>query len=318
MLSNWLQVLFSRPEASDLEELLINGTRSLERYFSDGRRQLERSPFDSAQELSLSIQEFARQNGQRLDPNRPAAGGLWSSPSEEDGLVLRWHAIVKPVAGDSVCLSFRRFKSKVHSFDDFHASKLQVNYLAKVVGSASPLFIAGAPGAGKTSLLITILAQFCRNERIIYIDHFPELPLVSPSWLCLQAASKSILGDGAFSLKQVVTESLRLRPERLVLGEIRGDEARALFDCMVASPAGCLTSLHLYHPDHLLIRLADLSERSSQEWRELFTHSQPHLLLLKNRSLDDSQCWQYRDGEFQAVWLDGDEPIISMAKSKGV
>ncbi len=301
MLESWLRAIFLQ-DSDDVEEVLLNGTRSLQIIDRSGDAKLLSSPFRGLEELVAAVQDFASLQGQRLDPNRPAAGGYWAPRSpltKSVEMTLRWHAVLRPVASDGLALSFRRLGGHQWSLRDFQASPLQLEIFSEIFGSGSPLFIAGAPGVGKTSLLLALLLAHCLSERVIYIDEFPEIPPLSDYWLCLQSAAKGLLGDGGFSLKQAVAESLRLRPQRLVLGEVRGEEAKALFDCIVASPSGCITSLHLYQPGHLLLRLADLSQRSLAEWQRLFEHGRPFLLMLDERSLRTATCWRFIEGSFQ-------------------
>lgn len=199
------------------------------------------SPFASDVDLVDWLQELAEREGVRLDPLLGAAGG-----SLDDGRI-RWHAVLPPLSRDGPLASFRRHRFDAVTVDDFAVgcgdATATRSRLRQAVSSRRPLLIAGPTGAGKTTLLAALLAEVA-SERMILIEATPELPRLGPSTVRLAERPPDLDGVGAVGLSRLVREALRLRPDRLVLGEIRGPEALAFLEMSATGHGGIMATLH--------------------------------------------------------------------------
>jgi pilus assembly protein CpaF len=135
------------------------------------------------------------------------------------------------------------------------------------------MVIVGPTGSGKSSLLAALLTS-AKDERIVILESLPELPRLSSLWVRLAARGANLEGMGAFSLAQLLVEALRLRPDRLVIGEVRGPEAGVLADALATGHAGVAATLHAGCDSSALARL--------RRWDEQFQgmHGQPVIVSM--------------------------------------
>lgn len=290
--NDWIIPLFSDPS---VDEVLFNGCRSMEVL---GRERLSLpSPFQSDRELILRTQQLAHGQGVRLDPLQPAAGGLlvWEGLS----LHLRWHALLPPVARDGPLLSLRRHRLNQLLLEDF-ASPDQIALMRPFVQGDASLFIIGPTGSGKTSLLISLLGHFAAEERVALLEQVPEIPRLFLPWIRLCAQQSDLGGQGAFSLCQIFDELLRLRPDRIVVGEIRQQEAAVFKRSFLAGHGGIWCTLHARGPTRLGDRLAELSGESAEVWDEMLEGS---LVLMMQRERPRlREAWSKKDGQWQLIF----------------
>jgi pilus assembly protein CpaF len=124
---------------------------------------------------------------------------------------------------------------------------------------AHGILIAGPTGSGKTTFLAAFLQEFCHLERTVILEAIPELPAPGPHGINLCERIASLEGMGAVSLERLVAESLRLRPDRLVFGEIRGREARAFWEAISSGHQATIGTIHAASADEARSRLAFLA-----------------------------------------------------------
>lgn len=258
-----------------LTEILVNGTRSLVRCRADGARFVSASPFSSDERFEDELQEWAFSQGLRLDPLLPAAGGEW----RHERTTGRWHAVLPPLATDGPILSLRR-----HCFDTLALSDIRGDARAKALvcelwEGCSPLFIIGPTGSGKTTLLMALLKEFSKEERVVFLERTAELPLLSPLWIRLVEQGSDISGRGAFGLGAALEETLRLKPDRIVLSEMRGAEARVGWQSLLVGEGAFVTTLHAASPRLLGMRLSFLLGDDTP-WRELFEELRPGIVQM--------------------------------------
>lgn len=222
-----------------VDELLFNGFAHgfLVRH---GLLEEFATPFASDADLLDWLQELAEREGVRLDPVQGAAGGTL-----DEGRI-RWHAVLPPLSRDGPLASFRRHRFDTLTVEDFAADddgKATLASLRLAVARRRPLLIVGPTGAGKTTLLAALL-QEVGDDRIVVIEALPELPRFGPRTIRLAGRAAGLEGTGAVDLSRLVREALRLRPDRLVLGEIRGPEARAFLEMCGTGHGGVIATLH--------------------------------------------------------------------------
>src|SRR5262249_16652907 len=158
-------------------------------------------------------------------------------------------------ASDGPLFSLRRHRFNELTFDDFLLSKTQGAFLEESVRIGRSILICGATGCGKTTFLALLLRAFSLHERVAIIEQIPELPALSSGWIRLAERPASLDGAPSFDLEQVFREVLRLRPDRLVVGEIRSREARPFLQAMASGHGGSMATLHAASPEQAFERV---------------------------------------------------------------
>ena len=170
----------------------------------------------------------------------------------------RVNAVVPPLAIDGPCLTIRRFGSKPIPLDAF-ASPPVVEVLRHAVRERRNMVVSGSTGAGKTTLLNALAGEIPLSERVVTIEDSAELRLPGNHVVRLEARPSSADGLGAVTIRDLVRNSLRMRPDRIVVGEVRGPEALDMLQAMNTGHDGALSTCHANGPDDALRRLETLS-----------------------------------------------------------
>lgn len=265
--------------APGVTEVLLNGTRSVEIRLSDGTSRCQ--PLDGPvahAPLTRAIQEFSLNQGIRLDPLQPYAGGDCFVPELGH---LRWHAVIPPISPEGPLFCFRRHgfeKCPLESFLNWDKFSAQI---LEAVNAKRPIFISGSTGCGKTTLLVALLLEAASTERVVILERVAEIPLLSSKWVRLVARERQRQGDGYVSVHTLLEESLRLRPDRLVVSEVRGQEADGLFQAMHAGHGGVMTTFHADSAAGLLARLKTSGKATGAEWEALFTELRPLMIMMR-------------------------------------
>ncbi|MFP5377594.1 MAG: CpaF family protein [Acidimicrobiia bacterium] len=229
-------------------DLLVNGDGSVwvERggvLVATGRRL--RRP-----EVELLIERIVTPLGLRVDRSSPVVDARLPDGS-------RVHAVVPPVAVDGPCLAVRRFSVRPLPLTAW-CSEPVAELLAAAVTAGWNVIVAGGTGAGKTTLLNALAGCASPAERVVTVEDAAELRLPQPHVLRLEARPPNAEGVGEVALRDLVRSALRLRPDRLVVGEVRGGEALDLLQALNTGHAGCLATVHANGPADALRRLETL------------------------------------------------------------
>ncbi|MCS4484736.1 ATPase, T2SS/T4P/T4SS family [Gleimia sp. 6138-11-ORH1] len=226
-------------EDPQITDVLINGqTLFIEK--AGALRELPPLDLTISQVRELAVR-LAAVAGTRLDEAKPIADGTLP-----DG--TRLNAVISPLAPQSVLISLRTKRSLSFSLEQLHFQGSLPNPAYKLVkqlieARASTL-ISGATGSGKTTLLAAILSEICPQQRIIVIEEVPELNPNHPHVVTLLAKQANVQGQGEVTLSQLVQTSLRMRPDRIVLGECRGAEIRDLLAALNTGHQGSWGTIH--------------------------------------------------------------------------
>jgi len=240
-LPNWLADLCQRLVSSpELDEILLNGCKSLVEVDRHGKSFVRAVPV-SAGDVLISTQDFVADQGLRLDPLHPFAGGQL----KVGAVLLRWHAVIPPISPDGVVLSLRRHRFEELSLTDFdwEGPELQ-GRLHETFEDRGALLVAGPTGVGKTTLLNAWLQHFARTRRVVILERLAEIPAMHDSWVRLVEKDKNVDGAGSFSLNEIFRQSLRLRPDLLVVGEIRGSEADVFLEAAATGHQCVAATIH--------------------------------------------------------------------------
>ena len=261
-------------------DVLINGSRDvwIER---DGRLELARQRLGD-EELQGLVDRVLLQANARADISQPLASGRLPGGS-------RIQVVLPPVAPQGPLLAIRKFPREPLSLDDLVRSRMidapDAQVLAAFVKERTSVLISGATGTGKTTLLNALLGCVGDDERVVTIEETPELRPSCPNWASLVARSANLEGRGSVDLVTLVRTALRMRPDRIVVGEVRGAEALAALEAMSTGHEGSMLTVHAGSPRDALRRMTALalsgrsgaSERTIEEQVRLAVGACVHL-----------------------------------------
>lgn len=247
-----LDPLLADPTISDI---LVNGPKSIfiEKY---GKLYKSEVAFKDEQHLRNIIERIVSKVGRRIDDKSPMVDARLADGS-------RVNAIIPPLALDGSSLSIRKFKRDAGSLDSLlkwgALSKEMAETLSMAVKARLNVVISGGTGAGKTTLLNSLSSQIPNDERIISIEDSAELALQQEHVVRLETRPANIEGTGQISARDLVINALRMRPDRIIIGECRGAEALDMLQAMNTGHDGSLTTLHANSPRDALSRLETMS-----------------------------------------------------------
>ena len=201
-------------------------------------------------EVELLIERVLAPLGRRVDPVSPMVDARLADGS-------RVNVVVPPLAVDGPCVTIRRFSVRALSLDDLAAPPV-AELLRWAVSARSNVVVVGATGSGKTTLLNALAGEVGAAERIITVEDAAELRLPGPHVVRLEARPPSADGVGAVSLRDLVRNALRMRPDRVIVGEVRGPEALDMLQALNTGHDGSLSTCHANGPDDGLRRLETL------------------------------------------------------------
>ena len=256
-------------EDPGITEIIVNGggvamdagvARFLEPHvFVERAGRLEPCPyvrFDDADHLRRIIDKIAEQAGMRCDEAH--AMGCAMLP----GGKARATYIVPPLAPDGPALNLRLFGDDVMSIEDLTArgalSPVMAEFLGSAVRARCPVIISGGTGSGKTTMLGALSGFIPDDERVLTIEDTPELRLRAAHVERMQTREANTEGEGAVGMRELVALSLRRRPDRIIVGECRSDEAIDMLQAMNTGHDGSLTTLHANAPREAVERLVTM------------------------------------------------------------
>jgi pilus assembly protein CpaF len=234
-------------------EVMVNGGGSV---WVERSGRIERCPLalDEPTVMHL-IERIVAPLGRRVDRSSPLVDARLADGS-------RVNAIVRPVAVDGPCLTIRRFGVAAVGLDRFARPDVASLLRAAVAGRRN-IVVSGGTGAGKTTLLNALAATIAPGERLITIEDTAELRLVAPHVVRLESRPANIEGTGAQGIRELVRNALRMRPDRLIIGEVRGAEALDMLQAMNTGHDGSLSTCHANSPADALRRIETMALMSS-------------------------------------------------------
>jgi len=243
-----LEPLMQDPDVSDI---LVNTARQV--YIEkEGKLYPTEIQFQDDRHLMQVIDRIVSAVGRRIDDSSPMVDARLSDGS-------RVNAIIPPLALDGPHVSIRKFKRDTLTGDDLlrydSLTEPMLELLNGIVRSRLNVLISGGTGSGKTTLLNILSSYIPHNERIVTIEDSAELQLRQPHVVRLETRPPNIEGSGEVTQRTLVINSLRMRPDRIVVGEVRGQEAVDMLQAMNTGHDGSLTTLHANTPRDALARL---------------------------------------------------------------
>jgi pilus assembly protein CpaF len=281
-----LEPLLQDPSISDI---LVNTHKQV--YIErKGLLELTSVTFRDAQHLLRIIDKIVSQVGRRVDQSTPMVDARLSDGS-------RVNAIIPPLAVDGPLLSIRRFSTdKLMPPDLVERNAMtpgMMELLEAAVRAKLNIIIAGGTGAGKTTLLNALSAFISAKDRIVTIEDAAELQLKQPHVARLETRPPNLEGSGAVRQRELLVNSLRMRPDRIVVGEVRGEEALDMLQAMNTGHDGSLTTVHANSPRDAISRLEVMVALANANMQLVSIRQQiasaVHLLVQASRMSDGSR-----------------------------
>ncbi len=202
-------------------------------------------------EIDRLVERMVAPIGRRVDRRSP-----WVDGRLPDG--SRVNVVVPPIALDGPYVTIRRFVLRKLSLESFAGPDVAA-LVAAAVRSGANIIVSGGTGAGKTTLLNAIAGEMHIGSRIVTVEDSAELALPHPHVVRLEARPMSVEGIGLVTIRDLVRNALRMRPDRLVIGEVRGGEALDMVQALNTGHAGCLSTCHANGPRDALRRIESLA-----------------------------------------------------------
>jgi pilus assembly protein CpaF len=237
-----------------VSDILVNNSAQV---FVERAGRLERTDvrFDDDQHLMRIIEKIVSRIGRRVDESSPMVDARLPDGS-------RVNAVIPPLALDGPVLSIRRFSVVPLSMKDIVAFGTLTDGMAELINglvkAKTNLLISGGTGTGKTTLLNIMSAAIPANERIITIEDAAELKLQQPHVVRLETRPPNIEGRGEVTQRALVRNSLRMRPDRIIVGEVRGAEVLDMLQAMNTGHEGSMSTIHSNSPRDALTRLENM------------------------------------------------------------
>jgi pilus assembly protein CpaF len=272
-----------------ISEVMVNGPNQV--YVErKGQLTLSDVKFDSDAELVRVIRDIASFVGRRIDEDSPMVDCRLPDGS-------RVNAVIAPLAIDGASLTIRKFARDPYTVEDLikfgTLTAEAAGFLEACVKAHFNILVAGGTGSGKTTTLNVLSSFIPDNERVVTIEDAAELQLRQPHKVRLESRPARIDGTGRISIRELVVNALRMRPDRIVIGECRSGEALDMLQAMNTGHDGSLTTIHANTPRDTLSRLetlvlmsgVDLPQRAIREQ----IASAIHIIVQQSRLRDGSR-----------------------------
>jgi pilus assembly protein CpaF len=236
-------------------EIMVNGHDEI--YIErQGQLQSTNARFESPDTLLSAVHNIAQYVGREIDELRPILDARLPNGS-------RVHAVIPPSARRGTYLTIRKFSKERLTLDDLLSlgsiSESAKEFLELCVRLHKNIIVSGGTGTGKTSLLNALSEAIPEEERVVVIEDSSELKLSQKHCLYLESQQGDSQGRGKLTIRQLFVASLRMRPDRILVGEVRGGEALDMIQSMLSGHSGSLTTVHANSAHDSLIRLETLS-----------------------------------------------------------
>jgi pilus assembly protein CpaF len=274
---------------SNISEVLINGTENIY-YEKSGRLYRSEYSFPSEHLLRSAAANIAEYSNRRIGGKNHSVDARLPDGS-------RVHIIVPPSSRVGICISIRKFKKSTFNIESLiqwgSLSSIAAEFLRIAILLHKNIIISGGTGTGKTSLLNALSSTIPEYERVIVIEDSSELQLHQPHTVYLEAQPPQPDGTGQVTIRDLFVDSLRMRPDRIVIGEVRRGEALDLIQSMISGHSGSMTTVHANTPRDVAVRLETLSLMSDVSLPIYVARAQVasaiHLIIQIERFADGSR-----------------------------
>ena len=254
-----LEALLADP---NITEIMANHPKQI--YVEKaGEPALSAVTFESERQMRQVIDRIVSLVGRRVDESTPICDARLKDGS-------RVNVVIPPIALKGPCLTIRKFTKEKWGPTDivnrFHsASPELMTFLRSCVRARMNILVSGGTGSGKTTLLNILSSFIPETERLITCEDAAELQLQQPHWIQLESRPPNVEGKGAVPIRELVKSCLRMRPDRIIVGECRGGEALDMLQAMNTGHDGSMSTLHANNPHECLVRLETLVLQAGQD-----------------------------------------------------
>lgn len=238
-------------DESNVSEIMINGHENIfvERA---GRKYKADAVFKNAEELRRFVDKLLEATGKRPDDVRPYADACL-----EDG--TRINVILPPISRSGISITIRKFSDDIQSLEDIvkvgTLSQNAADFLIACIKGRINIIFSGGTAVGKTTTLKALSRYFSQDERVVTVEDTAELRIQHPNIVSLETKDADINGRGVVSIRDLIRNTLRMSPDRIVVGEIRGSEALDMIQAMATGHNGTLGVMHGNSPQDVMSRL---------------------------------------------------------------
>ena len=244
--------MLSNPNITDI---LVNGHKEV---WIDQGQGLEKTKLNFLNEESVKslAQRLALSTGRRLDQSQPYVDAQLSK-------TIRLHAVLSPIANPGTVISLRIHRPQIMSLSELVMNKTittsQKDFLNEIIKEKKSFVICGGTGSGKTTLLNSLLSEVNRNQRILIIEDSRELNPQHPHVVSLEGRPANIEGMGLITMKDLIKQSLRMRADRLIIGEVRGAEIIDWLSALNTGHTGSAGTIHANSIHEVINRFESLA-----------------------------------------------------------
>ena len=249
-----LGILESLLDNSNITDILVNGHKEV---WIDQGQGLEKTKLTFLNEESVRslAQKLALSTGRRLDQSQPYVDAQLTK-------TIRLHAVLTPIASPGTFISLRIHRPKTMSLTELVINKTlttsQKNFLTEMIKNKKSFVICGGTGSGKTTLLNSLLSDVEKSQRILIIEDSRELNPQHPHVLSLEGRPANIEGMGLITMKDLIKQSLRMRADRLIIGEVRGAEVIDWLSALNTGHTGSAGTIHANSIHEVITRFESL------------------------------------------------------------
>ncbi|TKB58476.1 CpaF family protein [Ferrimonas aestuarii] len=294
-------------EDDSITDIMVNGASDI--FFErDGKLHRSELSFVNERQLIEIAQRIASRVGRRVDESSPMVDARLDDGS-------RVNIVLKPISLDGTTISIRKFREQKISLEDMVKFGTMSESMARVLMIAARcrlnIVISGGTGSGKTTLLNAMSQYIAEDERILTIEDAAELRMMQPHVVRMETRAPSIENTGAISQRALVINALRMRPDRIILGECRGPEAFEMLQAMNTGHDGSMSTLHANSPRDALARIesmvmmANLNLPLTAIRRTIV--SAVHLVIQVSRMRDGSRKIT---SIAELIGIEGDNPVM--------
>lgn len=272
-----------------VSEILINGPNEI---YVERKGKLEKTDaaFRSEDELVAAVNSIANSIGRRINDEEPRLDARLPDGS-------RIHAVLKPLASSGTIVSIRKFFQTKLSFKDYiklgALSPDAANFLEICMFLGKNILVSGGTGSGKTTLLNLLCSRIPKGQRVITIEDSRELSVDYEHVVSFETRMPNEQGKYEVSMKDLLKSSLRLRPDRIIVGEVRGSEGLELIQAMNTGHKGCLGTVHANTAADAMVRIETLAmggdSKVSEKAMQYSVASAIHLVVQISRLSDGSR-----------------------------
>lgn len=263
-LKNFLGPIVPLLDDPSVSEILINGPKDI---FVERGGKLEKTTvtFQDEDALRAAVNNIAQSVGRRISTEEPRLDARLPDGS-------RIAVVLPPCARNGTTVSIRKFTQKSISFKDYikmgALTPDAAQFLDICMFLGKNILVSGGTGSGKTTLLSLLCSRIPKGQRVIVIEDSSELTINYDHVVCFETRMADQLGKGEVSIRDLLKSSLRLRPDRIIVGEVRSSEALELINAMNTGHKGCLGTVHANSPQDAIVRLESLAQGGDNKMSE--------------------------------------------------